>query len=224
MLDGAEALALPTQYGQELVVKNLQEPTLVWESYNYNNKRWLQVVFDLPRLRIANATFDASNDGGNDMIAEKLQEILVTAKRLNSEFLIDDTGLLVKSKLTFPKNWGLGSSSTLINNIAQWANIDAFNLQFSNFGGSGYDIACAKNNYPILYRIKNKKPSFKSTVFNPSFKNQLYFIHLNKKQNSRDGIARYRTQKKENTTIIAEISDITHRINTCTSLTVENYY
>ena len=34
-------------------------------------------------------------------------------------------GFKVTTKLDFPKNWGLGTSSTLINNIAQWAQVDA---------------------------------------------------------------------------------------------------
>ena len=53
------------------------------------------------------------------------------------------------SRLSFSKNWGLGSSSTLINNLADWANVDSYELLNLTFGGSGYDIACAKHNNPI---------------------------------------------------------------------------
>ncbi len=225
VLDGAEALAIPTQFGQHLSIRKLNpspsgrlEGELIWESFTDNDELWLQIEFDLPRLRVISATFDATNDGGNDSLAENLQNILIEAKKLNNEFLSNEEGFHVKSKLTFPRNWGLGSSSTLINNIAQWAQIDAFQLQFNTFGGSGYDIVCAQNDSPILYQLTDKKPSFKSVNFNPSFKEQLYFVHLNKKQNSRDGIAAYQKFKKNNSTVVDEITQLTYQISNCTSL------
>ncbi|MCF6346806.1 MAG: GHMP kinase [Flavobacteriaceae bacterium] len=228
VLDGAEALAVPTRFGQNLTVQKLNiNPTLsgklggelIWESFTDKNELWLQVEFDLPKLRIISATFDATSDGGNDSLAENLQNILFEAKKLNQEFLLNQQDFYIKSKLTFPRNWGLGSSSTLINNIAQWAKVDTFQLQFNTFGGSGYDIACAKNDSPILYKLTDKKPSFKSVAFNPNFKEQLYFVHLNKKQNSREGIAAYKKFKKNNITAVDEISQLTHQISNCTSLT-----
>ncbi len=98
----------------------------------------------------------------------------------------------MKTNLTFPRNWGLGSSSTLINSIASWAKVDAFKLLWNSFKGSGYDIACAQNNTPIFYQIENKEPVVQQVVFNPSFKENLFFVHLNKKQDSKEGIAKFR--------------------------------
>lgn len=228
VLDGAEALAIPTQFGQNLTVQKLNinpSPSgrlggeLIWESYTNKNELWLQVEFDVPKLRIITETFNSNNEGSNDSLALNLQEILLEVKKLNVDFLKNQQGYFVKSKLTFPRNWGLGSSSTLINNIAQWAKVDAFQLQFNTFGGSGYDIACAQNDSPILYQLTDKNPSFKNVNFNPSFKEQLYFVHLNKKQNSREGIAAYKKFKKNNITAVDEISQLTHQISNCTSLT-----
>jgi len=218
VLDGAESLAIPTRFGQNLSVQKLKQPKLIWESYTNNDELWLQVEFDLPRLRIISATFDANQDGGNDSLAESLQNILFETKKLNNEFLSIEAGFYVKSKLTFPRNWGLGSSSTLINNVAQWAKIDAFELQFKTFGGSAFDIACAQNNTAIIYQLTNQKPLIKNIDFNPDFKEQLYFVHLNKKQNSREGIAAYQKFKETNTTAVDEISEITHQIIRCKTL------
>ncbi len=218
VLDGAEALALPTRLGQSLIIQKIKEPKLVWESYTKTDKLWLQVEFDLPKLRIISATFDAVEDGGNDSLAENLQNILFEAKKLNSTFLSNHQGYYMKSNLTFSRNWGLGSSSTLINNIAQWAQVNAFELQFNTFGGSAYDIACAQNDTPILYQLTQQKPSFKSVDFNPTFKNQLYFVHLNKKQNSREGIVTYKKFRENTATVVAEISELTHQICNCNSL------
>ena len=219
VLDGAKALALPTKYGQNLEIKPLNEPKLIWESYSATNELWLQVEFDLPRLRIISETFNSSTEGAKDSLAIKLQDIIFEAKKLNPDFLNDTKGYYVKSKLSFPRNWGLGSSSTLINNLAQWADIDAFQLQFNTFGGSAYDIACAQNNSPILYQLKNKKQHVKSVNFNPNFKEQLYFVHLNKKQNSREGIAQYKKIKDNINTFAEEISRLTIEIIECLKLT-----
>ena len=43
----------------------------------------------------------------------------------------------------------------------------------------------------INYQEKNN-PVFEAVDFNPSFKNQLYFVYLGKKQDSKKGIAQYR--------------------------------
>ena len=218
VLDGAESLAIPTRFGQNLSVQKLNEPKIIWESYTEKDELWLEVEFDLPRLRIISATFDANQDGGNDSLAENLQNILLEAKKLNDEFLSNEAGFYVRSKLTFPRNWGLGSSSTLINNVAQWAKIDAFELQFKTFGGSAFDIACAQNNSEIIYQLSNQKPVIKNIDFNPDFKEHLYFVHLNKKQNSREGIAIYQKFKKNNTIVVDEISELTHQIIRCKTL------
>ena len=114
--------------------------------------------------------------------------------------------------MSFPRNWGLGSSSTLINNIASWAKVNPFNLLWNSFSGSGYDIACAKHNTPILYSVKEKNPTIKEVNFNPDFKNQLFFIHLNQKQNSREGIAHYRKTKEEAQQYISTINETSHNI------------
>jgi len=105
-----------------------------------------------------------------------LSQILATAQELNSQFL--QKGFDVKTGLTFPREWGLGTSSTLIYMIAKWAKIDAFVLLEKTFGGSGYDIACAGAERSILYHKENRKPTWEHCNFNPSFSNQLYFIYL----------------------------------------------
>ena len=218
VLDGAKALAVPTSFGQNLSIQKLNESKLIWESYTNDSELWLQVEFDFPRLRIINASFNSSKDGGYDSLAEHLQNILLEVKKLNPGFLSSEQGFLVKSKLTFPRNWGLGSSSTLINNLAQWANVDAYQLQFNTFGGSAYDIACAQYNNPIIYQLKNEKPIAETISFDPLFKDQLYFVHLNKKQDSRKGIAQYKSFNENVSAFVEEISSLTYEVAKCISL------
>ncbi|AUC86325.1 GHMP kinase [Polaribacter sp. ALD11] len=208
VLDGAKSLAIPTKFGQDLVVEKIKEPQLIWGSFTHTGNCWFEAVFDLPKLRLVNCTFKSEKEGSAEFIAETLLAILEEAKRVNPAFLSSENGFVVKTNLTFPRNWGLGTSSTLVNSIASWANIDAFQLLWNSFKGSGYDIACAQNNGPIFYQIQDKKPIVKQVEFNPNFKENLFFVHLNQKQDSKEGIAKFRESGRNFDKEIAAVSSI----------------
>lgn len=208
VLDGAKALALPTKFGQDLVVEKIKEPQLIWGSFTHTGECWFEAVFDLPKLRLVNCTFNSDKEGSAEFIAETLLDILEEAKKVNPAFLNSESGFVVKTNLTFPRNWGLGTSSTLVNSIASWANIDAFQLLWNSFKGSGYDIACAQNNTSIFYQIEDEKPVVKQVEFNPSFKENLFFVHLNQKQDSKEGIAKFRESGENYQNEIERISAI----------------
>ncbi|WP_456420926.1 GYDIA family GHMP kinase [Lutibacter sp.] len=218
VLDGAKSLAVPTTCGQDLIIQPIEEPQLIWNSFTNEGECWLEAIFELPKLRLVSATFYSEKEGGNDKLAENLNKILKEAQKLNPSFLNSEKGFNVKTNLTFPKNWGLGTSSTLINNIANWANINPYQLLGKTFGGSGYDIACAQNNTPILYTKKDTNPFIEKVDFNPSFKERLYFVYLNKKQDSRDGIQRFRTFKRNLTSEINQISNLTDEFVACNNI------
>lgn len=218
VLDGAKSLAVSTKFGQDLVIEPIEEPQLIWGSFTYEGNCWFEASFDLPKLRLSSANFNSNKEGNSEFIAETLQKILQEARKLNPDFLQTNNGFIVKTNLTFPQNWGLGSSSTLINNIASWAKVDAFKLLWNAFSGSGYDIACAQNNSPIFYQLENKKPKIETVNFNPSFANQLFFVHLNKKQNSRDGIQRFKDKKGKIDNGIRQVSELTELLAKSTSL------
>lgn len=218
VLDGAKSLAIPTKFGQDLTVENIEEPQLVWASFTDEGNCWFEATFDMPKLRLTSATFNSDKEGSAEFIAETLQTILQEAKKQNPDFLTSEKGFLVKTKLTFPQNWGLGSSSTLINNIASWAKIDAFSLLWNSFSGSGYDIACAQNNKPIFYQLENNKPKITPLNFNPNFHKNLFFVHLNKKQNSREGIAQYKKNRQNIEKEIGLISVLSDEFYKATSI------
>ncbi len=216
VLDEATSLAVPTKFGQDLIVEPIKEPLLIWGSFTSTGECWFEASFDLPKLRLTSATFNSDKERKAEFIAETLSDILQEAKKLNPDFLNSENGFVVKTNLTFPQNWGLGSSSTLINNIATWANVNPFTLLWNAFSGSGYDIACANNNSPILYQLKNNlstalemTPVVKKVMFNPQFTDELFFIHLNQKQNSREGITQYKQYREEVKTLIPEINNLT---------------
>jgi mevalonate kinase len=208
VLDGTTALAIPTKYSQSLEVKGLEKDGIHWLSFDEKGIVWFEEIFSLTDLKGSNPENDFS---------KTLSEILKQAKNLNPSFLNDSKGFSIKTKLDFPRNWGLGTSSTLINNIAQWANVDAFKLLKNSFGGSGYDIAAAKNDSPILYELKNECPEFRKIHLPWDFTDSLFFVHLNKKQNSKEGIAKYRKKSVDEKTI-QRISDISNKLLMCYSL------
>ena len=210
VLDGAKALAIPTKFGQDLLVEKMKEPQLIWGSFTHTGECWFEAIFELPKLRLVSCTFNSEKEGNGEMIAETLLEILAEAKKMNPNFLDSEGGYVVKTKLGFPRNWGLGSSSTLINSLASWAKVDAFQLLWNSFKGSGYDVACAQNDSPIFYQLIDKKPIVEKVNFNPSFQEDLFFVYLNQKQDSKKGIAQFRENKQHIQNEINEISIISN--------------
>jgi mevalonate kinase len=228
VLDGALSLAVPTRFGQSLCIKTIEERQLVWKSLDKKGNVWFEYTFDRSLDELLKQSLHHVEQ--YDETTERLIQILKAVKTLNPNFLITKNGFEITTKLEFPKNWGLGTSSTLINNIAQWAHVDAYKLLEKTFGGSGYDIACAQHDSAITYQLINNPSVISSDTkndnernilkvdFNPSFKDHLYFVHLNQKQNSRDGIAHYKANKKNVGAIIEDLNTITAQIINCNTL------
>nr|WP_271393994.1 GYDIA family GHMP kinase [Aequorivita sinensis] len=208
VLCGASALAIPTAYGQSLKIEFSDIKELHWESYDENSAIWFSDIFDLKSLKSKNA---------ENPISRTLSNILLEARRLNPEFLLKEKGLHVTTTLDFPRNWGLGTSSTLINNIAQWAKVDAFQLLKNSFGGSGYDIAAAQNDTPIVYRLNNEIPEINKAHLPWGFTDSIFFVYLNQKQDSKQGISRFK-KAPVNKETIKRISEITNSLLVCSSL------
>jgi mevalonate kinase len=203
VLDGANAFALPTKFGQNLIVKKGKNQEIKWTSFNADGSIWFEDTFSF--LDISNKANAEKSTVRNTLI-----EILHEGYLLNPDFINQSEGYLVKTELSFPRNWGLGTSSTLINNIAQWLEIDAFVLLNNSFGGSGYDIACAQNNSPILYHLEDGKPIVEKVTFEPEFTENLFFVYLDKKQSSKASITSYYNNKnKDLAEDIAENNKIT---------------
>lgn len=213
VLDGAKAFALPTKFGQNLIVETGNNQEIKWMSFDSDGSVWLKEIFSFLDITQKNISVGATSQRNT------LIEILYESYLLNSDFLNKDEGYSIITQLNFPRNWGLGTSSTLINNIAQWLKIDAFVLLNNSFGGSGYDIACAQNNTPILYHLENENPVVEKVNFEPEFAKNLYFIYLDKKQSSKAAIASYYNNKYENITKnIAKIDLLTQEVLTAKTL------
>jgi mevalonate kinase len=206
VLDGAKAFALPTKFGQNLTIDETDSGVIHWTSYDSDGSVWFED--NIPFSSITRKErFDDDKHVKNTLI-----EILHEAYLMNSDFITNAKGYRIETELTFPKFWGLGTSSTLINNIGQWLGVDAFELLKRSFGGSGYDIACAQNNSGILYQIVAEKPTVEIVKFNPNFTDKLFFVYLNKKQNSKLAIASYYSKMGDVQSTILTINKITKTV------------
>jgi mevalonate kinase len=214
VLDGALALGLPCRLGQSLSIEDQREGGLIWKSLDHKEKTWFETRFEASELN--GVALKASTTD----IRGTLLNILQGAVQLNPDFLNKLQGSRAISKLEFPRDWGLGSSSTLINNIAQWAEVDPYALLWHSFSGSGYDIACAQHNQPITYQLTDQKPQVHLMPFKLSFSKELFFVHLNRKQNSREGIRRYKRVVANQQHFIDEVSTITREVAACTDRTI----
>lgn len=189
-LDNALVLTLPTKFGQSLTVTTTPGTGKVtWKSLTNKAEVWFSAELFIGEN---SAHIETSSD---EKIAKTLIKVLDSAIQLSKTELTPTLNYAVTTLLEFPQNWGLGSSSTLINNIAQWFKIDAFELHFSVFNGSGYDVAAAYSNSAITYQINHKQPLVEQQLFNPEFKNHLFFVHLNQKQNSFNAVKNYQENK-----------------------------
>lgn len=188
VLDGAKALALPTKFGQNLIAEKSVNQEIKWKSYDADGSIWFEEIIPFSAI-ISRTPFE------KESVKNTLVTILREAYQLNPNAILNSEGYTVSTQLSFPKKWGLGTSSTLINNIAQWFEINAFELLKNSFGGSGYDIACAQNDSPILYHLEQGKPIVEKVNFHPTFTEKLYFVYLNQKQNSKNAIASYKEKK-----------------------------
>ena len=208
VLSGARALAMPVSYRQTLTVaqRPASQPALDWRTQVKGNS-WLQTRFSLPDLESVTqpgegtqeADWAQREDGSQQRYAPPQQEnrsrkesvrfvrnVLRAARELNPDFLAGQYHWEAVSDIGFDREWGLGSSSSLISNIAWWASADPYALFFKVSNGSGYDIACARSSRPVLYQYQgtNTPPHVETTSFNPVFGGQLVFVYSGRKQSS----------------------------------------
>lgn len=212
VLDGALSLALPTKFGQSLSVKynNSFSPKLIWRSYDVGGNLWLESEYEFWHFKCLDP--NASEE------AKFLSKLLQQVRKQNPHFLRDEVEVTVETRLGFPLFWGLGSSSSLIYNVAQWAYVSPFELLFKTHGGSGYDIACAQSDGPIAYKKQTTGPNWSPIYFDPPFKENLYFVYQGKKQNSRDAIKEYNKKRPVDPTLIARITELTQAFINATDL------
>lgn len=188
VLHGAHALAVPLNCGQHLQVVSASAENgarLLWTAHKPDGL-WFRTTYEIPSLEIRKTT--------DKKLAEKLMKILLVARELAPGFLNGKRSFDVETRLEFDPEFGFGSSSTLVANLAAWAGVDAFALQRKALGGSGYDVACARVKAPIFYRLTDDKPVVEPAHWLPPFKDRIYFVYLGQKQRSDESVKRFKKQ------------------------------
>jgi len=211
VLNGAKALAVPLKFGQRFQVEENKQGFLSWQSVAYDGTIWFKGKFAINDFSIIECS--------NPAIAVHPQRLLLAVRRINPFFCTESVGCHVISTLNYPLPWGLGSSSTLIAAMAGWAEIDPFQLHFEVSNGSGYDIACAFSKGPLLYTLKEGRPTVVEVTFSPSFADKIYFVYQGSKKDSAEGINVYRKRYSEpGKSIIGAASQLSDRMVSATSL------
>lgn len=211
VLKGATALALPLKKGQSLEVETLdsKDELIYWDAVYKttvnSQEHWFSAILN-------KSDFSVKETDDKEK-AERLSNILIKAKSLNENIFTDSRDYKFDTLLDFDPQWGLGSSSTLINNIAEWAEINPYKLLDLTFKGSGYDIACAKSNNPIFFKVMTGDPqaisqNIDDAHFNPSFKDNLYFVYQGHKQSSSNEVKAFLSKEKNYEREVESISEI----------------
>ena len=199
VLKGAKGLAIPTKYGQKLSIKKNKGGRIIWEAYTYDNEKWIDCMFDL------NFKLVKSKKTKTEYIYS-LSKLLRKINELSPGFA--GQGLNISTTLEFNRNWGLGSSSTLINNISNWLHVNPYELLKKTHQGSGYDIGVANSKKPIFFQKKGDFNEITETKFSPPFRDNLFFIHLNKKVNSQKEVIKFLNHKNEFKDDISKINSL----------------
>ncbi len=209
VLEGANALAVPVRFGQHMEVKQGSNDQLVhWESKDVHQKTWFTCTLD-ETFRVLSTNAEQS--------ANLLKHALEEIHQVNPQFKDEIIGKEIITQLEFERGWGFGSSSTFINNLAEWSQTDAFALNQALFEGSGYDIACAKSSHPLLYRLSDSKPHWEQVNLHPIW-NDIRFVFLNQKQSSLNEIKRFKGNAEFNQRDVEEISELTNLMITTGSI------
>lgn len=183
VLSGAMALAVPTKLGQAMKVRTKPgEEVINWKA-NEMGKPWFQAV-----ISSSDWTIRQTSD---PPIAGFLARLLKAAFELNAEYPVHGSTIEVRTDLEFRAGWGLGSSSSLISNVAYWFKVDPFKLMERVTNGSGCDIAAARCDGPLVYRLKEGRPDYREVMFDPPFRSNLYFVYLGEKSDSRQSVDRF---------------------------------
>jgi mevalonate kinase len=206
VMEGAKSFALPLKQGQKLLLKSSNDSYRLTWTASQGDGNWFKAVFETEKFEVVQSD--------NQKLAENLSRILLAVRQLSKSFLRGKTAFAVETKLDFNPEFGFGSSSTLISNLAWWAEVDPYELLKLTFGGSGYDIACARVNSPIFYRLTANGPKIEKVIFKPGFRNQLYFVYLGNKQKSTESIQSFKKQAVFGKDDLNAISLISEKIAT----------
>jgi mevalonate kinase len=99
VLDGARSLAVPTQLGQKITIKEHRGSEIIWESFSAQKGSWFKAKYSILDLKPSEST--------DNQKAQYISNILRKAINHNSEFLSTWKGKKIIANLEFEPEWGL---------------------------------------------------------------------------------------------------------------------
>lgn len=180
---GLPCISFPTHLAQTLTVSESASAygEIYWKARDLNHKIWLDFKFNFDDFCFH------GNAQENAHARHTLISMFALIKEQRPSLFYLPTAYHFETRATFNRNWGLGTSSTLVSLLAQWSGTEAFYLQEKIFGGSGFDVATALSDSPIVFESATKT----SRVFNwdKSWSNDWWILFTGKKQNSRNSLS-----------------------------------
>lgn len=177
VLRGSRCLAMPLSFGQTLTLDSIAERGIIWRCFE-RDELWFEVIFS-ESLDILQTS---------DMVmAARIQNLLLLVNRYNSDILL--TNWYFKFDVNFDRQYGLGTSSTLISLLSQWSGVDPYLLSMRSFGGSAYDVAAATASRPFLYSLG--KRLIRMVTLPEQIANNLLFVYLGNKQDTATAVATF---------------------------------
>lgn len=195
VLNGAQALAVPTRLGQTLDVSIINSKELHWEVLDHQGQTRFQSAWS------SEGTVVSSSDESWNKIIEK------TLRFLKSQG-VELSGFALQFAVQFPAEWGLGSSSTLVANVAKATGVNAMELFQNTQTGSGYDVAVGMEESAILYSLIDNQPNWQRVEFLPPFLDQLFLVYLGQKQKSETEVKRFSERPAPKEEDISKVSGI----------------
>jgi mevalonate kinase len=197
-LQGATTFAVPLIFGQELEIEEVAHPLVYWRTL-FKDKIIFHAIFETDQFNV----LETSDTEKSDWI----RSVFLAIRDQKDDFL-KDSGAEATAKIDLPMNYGWGSSSSFITNLCKWADVNPFWVNMKVGGGSGYDIACANANKPILYHNEINMPKFHEVDYNPDFLHNMWFIFQENKMNTADAIRGFRSKQIKDSVVnrVSEIS------------------
>ncbi len=188
---GFEGLAVPVKSGQWMDVWEFDSPGNAEDRFIFNaldsrGASWFSESFDISNLKSNSLETNAVKSNVADENFENNESHLSKLLALVPEsFWKSGKSYRFETRLEFDRSSGLGSSSTFVQLMSNYFKLDPFQVQDLVFGGSGYDVAIAAVQKPLIYWRNEQGVHFRQWKLNSELTKDWKVVFLGNKVNSR---------------------------------------
>ncbi len=191
VIKGFEGLAVPVKSGQWMDVWEFDSPGNAEDRFIFNaldsrGASWFSESFDISNLKSNSLETNAVKSNVADENFENNESHLSKLLALVPEsFWKSGKSYRFETRLEFDRSSGLGSSSTFVQLMSNYFKLDPFQVQDLVFGGSGYDVAIAAVQKPLIYWRNEQGVHFRQWKLNSELTKDWKVVFLGNKVNSR---------------------------------------